>query len=185
MLAHTENYKECAREMIFALKDSTLGIRWRHHHQAGVSSSRGEGTNRVLDLILASNHNLPPVHSTPTRYRPPVHPLPTEYCTNLLSSFFLLVHLCLPYLLCVQRFRAPYPLSCVPSCLLTNWLRTVYIHESYIHVPRRVYSVPPTFRSCTAFSIAHAVRAGLTDIWSPRCLFLRSLVSLLDMNVSI
>ncbi len=82
---------------------------------------------------------------------------------------------------------APYRLHSrvAHSCLLPSLLRTAYIHELYIHVSWRGYSVPPTFRSRTAFSVAHIVRAGSTDIWSPPHLDLHSLVSLLDMNSSV
>ena len=82
---------------------------------------------------------------------------------------------------------APYRLHSrvTHSCLLPGLLRTAYIHELYIHVSWRGYSVPPTFRIRTAFSVAHIVRAGSTDIWSLPHLVLHSLVSLLDMNSSV
>ena len=53
----------------------------------------------------------------------------------------------------VHRLHAPCPFLCVPSFLLTSWLRTVYITELHIHVFCRVYSVPPIFTSCTFMSL--------------------------------
>ena len=52
---------------------------------------------------------------SPTEYEAPVYSFPT--CTKPLSTFFLLVHFCFPYLPRVHGFCSPCPFSCVPSTL--------------------------------------------------------------------
>ena len=129
----------------------------------------------MLDFILASNPSLTPVPSFPAQYEPLAQILP------LSSSMPSLSALCMY----IDSFQASCLLSCVQSCLLTIWLRTVYIQRLHIHVSWRAYSVPPTFRSCTVFLIEHIIRSGLMYIWAPSHSFLHSLVSLLDMNSSV
>ena len=70
---------------------------------------------------------------------------------NILSTFFLLDHF--DYLPRVHRYRGPCPLLCVPSFLLTIWLRTVYIYEMHFHVSWQVYPVLSIFTSCTFMSL--------------------------------
>lgn len=46
---------------------------WEGFFEKQLATAVGEAISGLLDLILASDHSLPPVHSFPTEYEPPVH----------------------------------------------------------------------------------------------------------------
>ncbi len=52
--------------------------------------------HKVMDLILTSDHSLPPVHSFPTEYEPPVHFLPSSSCLLSLSALCMFWPVCAP-----------------------------------------------------------------------------------------
>lgn len=124
------------------------------------------GITRCWIWSLLSIPVFPPVHSLPTQYESPVHFLSSSSYMPLLSTSCT-----------IHRFRATLSTFIIPP---DDWFGSVCtVPSTFTLPPQRVYSVPPTFRSCIAFSAAYLVKVGLTEILMiRRCFFLYFLVSL-------